>query len=133
MAGIDKKRVRAALVVLFASIYYIARIALSYADMTGSMEFETEQSELVEAIVIFSFLAIGVLGLLTLSGVYLAKPWGYWGTMAVSAYTIVFDIWAFLAVQSSAIAGVIPPAVLTGYLLVARRSHSGRQSDWGDR
>ncbi len=122
----ERRKVLLLLVVLFAALYYAVRIAIFYMSTTGSMEFEEPQSELVEAFVAYSFLAIGVAGLLLLPGVYLLRPWGFWGTVAVSAYTIAFDVWALVAVQSSAGAGILPAAVVMGYMLVARREYLGR-------
>jgi hypothetical protein len=90
------------------------------------MEFEEEQSGLVEGIVVYSFLGIGVLGLALLPGVYLRRPWGLLGTMAVGAYTIAFDVWAAIAVQSSAAAGIFPAAAIAGYLLLVRKDFAGK-------
>lgn len=121
----ERKRILLLLLVLFAALYYVVRVAIFYLSTTGSMEFEEEQSELVEAVVAYSFLAIGVVGLVLLPGVYLLRPWGFWGTVAVSAYTILFDVWALVAVQSSAGAGILPAAVIMGYLLLTRREYLG--------
>ena len=119
----ERRKVLLLLVVLFAALYYVVRVAIFYMSATGSMEFEEPQSELVEAFVSYSFLAIGVAGLLLLPGVYLLRPWGFSGTVAVSVYTIAFDVWALVAVQSSAGAGIIPAAVITGWLLLTRRDY----------
>ena len=119
----DKNGVILVIVVLFAVVYYAARIGIFYAGTTGDIEFEEEQSATVEAFVNYSFLVIGVVGLLTLPGLYLGKPWGQWGTLAVSVYTIVFDVWAFLMVQSSAAAGVIPAGILTAYVLLRMKGY----------
>ena len=119
----DKNRVILVLVVLFAVVYYAARIGIFYAGTTGDIEFEEEQSATIEAFVNYSFLVIGVAGLLALPGLYLGKPWGQWGTLAVSVYTIVFDVWAFLIVQSSAAAGVIPAGILMVYTLLRMKGH----------
>jgi hypothetical protein len=122
----ERKKALLLLVVLFAAFYYAARVAIFYMSTTGSMQFEEEQSDLVEAVVAYSFLAIGVAGFVFLPGVYLRKPWGFWGTIAVGLYTIAFDVWALLAVQSSAGAGIVPAAVVTGYLLLSRGDYIGR-------
>ncbi len=122
----ELKRTALVVVVVFAALYYAVRVAIFYMSTTGSMEFEEEQSDLVEAFVAYSFLAIGVAGLALLPGVYLLRPWGFWGTVAVGIYTIAFDVWAFLAVQSSAGAGVVPAAVVTGYLLLSRDDYLKR-------
>jgi len=109
--------------VLFAAAYYAGRLAIFYAGVTGSMEFEEEQSDLVFDFVTYSFLVIGVVGLLALPGVYMTKPWGFWATMGVCAYTVAFDLWALALVQPSAAAGIIPAAVIAGYLVVKRRDY----------
>ena len=115
------------LIVLFAAIYYVVRVAIFYAGVWGNMAFEEEQSALVEDFVLYSFLAIGVVGLAFLPGVYLQKPWGFWGTVAVGAYTVAFDLWALVAVQASAGAGIIPAGVITGYLVLTRSEFLGRR------
>lgn len=106
--------------VVFAGMYYVMRLALFYEGLAGNAEFESDQSALVEGVVIYSFLLIGVAGLLFLPGVYLLKRWAFLGTLIVSGHTIVFDVWAAIAVQASAAAGIIPAAVIAGYLLHAR-------------
>jgi hypothetical protein len=93
------------------------------------MEFEEAQSALVEDVVSYSFLAIGAVGLMLLPGVYLLKPWGFWGTIAVSVFTMFFDIWAFAAVQASAGAGVFPAGAMIGYLLFTRNDFSYDRAD----
>jgi hypothetical protein len=123
----ERKRMLLVLVVLSAALYYAMRLAIFYVSMSGNMEFAEEQSALVKDFVDYSFLAIGVLGLLMLPGVYLLKPWGFWGTVAVSAYSIAFDLWAFLMVQSSAAMGIIPAAVILGYLLMTSHDYLGER------
>lgn len=49
------------LFLLFAAVYYIARVALFAANQTGGVEFERKVSELAEAVVSYSFLGIGVM------------------------------------------------------------------------
>lgn len=120
----DRKRLILILFAAFSALYYVVRIAIFYQGLTGNMQFEEEQSALVESLVLYSFLAIGVLGLVFLLGVLIRRPWGLWGTVAVSAYTIAFDVWALLLVQSSAIAGVVPAGVIAMYLLLTRKDYS---------
>lgn len=121
----ERKKVILLLVVLFAALYYVVRVAIFYAGVSGDMAFEEGQSALVEAFVLYSFLAIGVAGLALLPGLYLGRAWGFWGTAAVSVYTIAFDLWALVAVQSSAGAGVVPAGVVLGYLVLTRRERLG--------
>jgi hypothetical protein len=129
----ERKRALMMVFLLFAAVYYVARIAIFYAGVTGNMEFEEDQSALVEGVVSYSFLAIGVTGLLLLPGIYLLRYWGFWGTIAVSIYTIAFDLWAFFAVQSSAAAGVIPAAALAGYLIITRNDFTFNRTESGRR
>jgi hypothetical protein len=119
----QRKKILLVLVVLFAAMYYVMRIGIFYLGTTGEMAFEEEQSQFEEEVVSYSFLGIGAAGLLLLPGVYLLKSWGFWGTIAVSIYTIVFDIWAWVLVQSSAAAGIIPAAAIMGYLLLTRQEY----------
>jgi len=109
------------LFLLFCVVYYVARLAVFAMSLSGTNSFENEVSELAEVIVFGSFLAIGVLGLVLLPGVALHRLWGFWGTMALSAYTAVWDIWAAIWVQSSAAIGVVPAAVIIVFLLFYRR------------
>ena len=128
----DRKRVLLLLLVLFALVYYIARIAIFLAVNSGTGGFEEEQSALVVDFVKVSFLVIGIVGLLMLPGLFLMKPWGFWGSVAVSAYTIAFDAWAFFTVQSSAAAGIIPAGIILGYLIFMRKNHLAPSSPTED-
>ncbi|MDH3365943.1 MAG: hypothetical protein OEM29_08090 [Thermoplasmata archaeon] len=119
----ERKKALLILVLLFAAGYYLARVVIFYAGATGNMEFEEEQASLVEDTVIYSFLGIGVAGLLLLPGIFLHEVWGFWGTIAVSIYTIIFDLWAFATVQVSAAIGIIPAAVIIGYLMLMRNDY----------
>ena len=115
------KKAVGVLMLLFAAVYYIGRIAISIAGVTGGMAFEEEQTAVVETVVTVSFLMIGLVGLAMLPGIYLRRLWGFYGTVAVSFYTIAFDLWAFALVQSSAIAGVVPAGIILGYCLFVRK------------
>jgi len=66
------------------------------------------------------FFVLGVLGLLTAFGLWTGERWGYNGTIALSLATIAFDVWAVLAVQSSAAFGIVFPAVFIAYLALVR-------------
>lgn len=125
--SMERKQLLLLIMVVFAALYYVARIGIFYAGQTGSMDFEEEQSAFVENIVVYSFLAIGILGFVFLPGVYLQRQWGLWGTLAVSGCTIAFDIWAAVAVQSSAAAGIVPAAAIAGYLLLVRKNYIGER------
>ncbi|MEM4276608.1 MAG: hypothetical protein QXQ13_03855 [Thermoplasmata archaeon] len=122
---VERKKIVLTLVTLFAAVYYAARLAVFYASLSGDMEFESEQSAAVEALVVYSFLAIGISGLVMLPGMYKCRPWGFWGTLAVSVYTIGFDLWAFATVQSSAAMGILPAAIISAYLVATRKQFIG--------
>jgi uncharacterized membrane protein (DUF2068 family) len=67
------------------------------------------------------FYILGAVGLITAFGLWRQKRWGYLGTLVLSAATTVFDVWAIVAVQSSAAMGIVLPALFIVYLLVIRR------------
>jgi hypothetical protein len=89
--------------------------------LTGTNSFEHEVSPVAEAIVFYSFLGIGVIGFALLPGIALHKWWGLWGTVLLSAYTIAWDLWAAVWVQSSAAIGIFPAAIIMVYLLLYRK------------
>ncbi|MCG7844184.1 MAG: DUF2127 domain-containing protein [Methanomassiliicoccales archaeon] len=71
------------------------------------------------------FFVIGGFGLLTTLGLWTGKKWGYTGTIALSLVTIVFDVWAVLAVQSSAAMGLVLPTIFIVYLVWIRHDLTG--------
>ena len=44
----ELKRVLRVLIVLFAAMYYAARVGIFYLGTTGEMQFEEDQSQLIE-------------------------------------------------------------------------------------
>jgi len=72
-------------------------------------------------------MVLGIGGLIALPALLLLSRWGYWGTIIVSAATIIFDLSATFAIFWTALAGVFVPALLLLYLVhkqsqfVARR------------
>lgn len=118
-------RVLHILIVLFAAVYYVARIVIYYAVSTESTDTGVEMTDLESAVTGISFIAIGVLGLLSLPWFYRMRPWGFWGTIAISVYTIVFDIWGLVAIAPSAAAGIVPAVVLLVYVLVMKDAYLG--------
>ncbi len=109
------------LFLLFCVVYYIARLAVFAMALGSTNSLEHEISQLAENIVFGSFLAIGAIGLALLPGVALYRPWGFWGTVALSLYTVAWDIWAAVWVQSSAAIGIAPAVIIMGYLLLYRK------------
>ena len=119
------KNIVFAFFLLFCVVYYVARLAVYAMSLSGTNSLEHEVSPLAEAIVIYSFLGIGVIGFALLPGIALHKWWGLWGTVLLSAYTVVWDIWAAIWVQSSAAIGIIPAAIIMAYLLLYRKDFLG--------
>jgi uncharacterized membrane protein (DUF2068 family) len=75
-----------------------------------------EEGAIMDAI----FLFLGVGGIVLSYGLFTGKKWGYTGTIGISAFTIVFDVWAIFAVQPSALLGIVLPVVFIVYLVLIR-------------
>lgn len=108
------------LFLVLAAFYYLFRVALAAADLTGGLPLDVEPPAHVRNFLDLSELAIGVLGLAGVAGLYRTRRWGYWTTVALSAYTIAFDGWSAVAVQASAAMGIIPPVLIMAYLYASR-------------
>ena len=119
------KNVAFVIFLLFCAVYYIARLAVFAMALGGTNSFEHEVSKLAGQIVLGSFLGIGVVGFALLPGVALHKPWGFWGTVVLSVYTVAWDVWAAVWVQSSAAIGIAPAAIIMVYLLLYRKDYLG--------
>jgi hypothetical protein len=70
-------------------------------------------------------LALGLAGLVTISGLLLMTRWGYWGTIGVSLVTIAFDGVSGVTVSFTAFAGLILPVIFLVVLLPRRASNFG--------
>lgn len=66
------------------------------------------------------FSILGVAGVATSFGLALGKTWGLYGTVAFSVLTIAFDVWAMVAVQFTAVFGLVLPAVFIVYLVLRK-------------
>jgi hypothetical protein len=66
------------------------------------------------------FLFLGLSGIVLTYGLMTGKKWGYTGTIGISVLTIVFDVWAIIAVQPTALLGLILPTVFIVYLVMRR-------------
>ncbi len=107
---------------LFVLAYNVFRVALFAMTQTGAVKPDHPLDALTNAIVGYSELAIGLVGLAALPGLMYIRLWGFWATVAVNAYAIVFDAVSAVAVQPSAAGGVIPPVViLLGLILFRHR------------
>lgn len=104
---------------LLAALQGLARIVVPLVISTGDgSALETPVSDEVMLFIDLMFYALGVLGLLTAFGMWTGKRWGSIGTLVLSAVTIIFDVWAVLAVQSSAAMGLVLPIVFIIYLAI---------------
>ncbi len=106
---------------LFVLAYNLFRVALFAMTQTGAVKPDHPLDALTNAIVVYSELAIGVVGLAALPGLLWAKPWGYWATVGINVYAIVFDAASAVAVQLSAAGGVVPPVIIVAALALAFR------------
>lgn len=110
------------IICLLAALQGVARIIIPIMLSAGSGPvLETPVSDEVMAFINGMFLALGGLGFLTAFGLWTGRRWGYTGTIALSLLTIVFDVWAVLAVQWSAAMGLVLPVVFIAYLALFHR------------
>ncbi len=109
-----------ALFVLFLVAYNIFRVGLFVMTQTGAVKPDHPLDPAFNAIVVYSELAIGAVGLAAVPGLLGSRAWAFWVTLGVSAYAIVFDGVSAVAVQLSAAGGVIPPVVVLLFLLILR-------------
>ena len=70
------------------------------------------------------FLFLGIAGVVLTYGLLAGKKWGYNGTLGISAFTIVFDVWAIIAIQPTALLGIVLPVVFIVYLVMRRNEFS---------
>ncbi len=110
-----------ALFLLFVLAYNVFRVALFGMTQTGAVKPDHPLDSLTNSIIVYSELAIGLVGLAAVPGLVYSKAWGFWTTAAVNVYAIVFDAASAVVVQPSAAGGVIPPVVILLGLLVFRR------------
>ncbi len=109
-----------AVFLLFVLAYNLFRVALYAMTQTGAVKPDHPLDSLVNAAVVYSELAIGVVGLLAIPGLARSRPWGFWLTVGVNVYAIVFDTASAVGVQLSAAGGVIPPVIVLLVLVALR-------------
>ena len=109
-----------ALFLIFLLAYNVFRVALFAMTQTGVITTDRPIDPTVNTIVVYSELAIGLVGLVAVPGLVRSRAWGFWATAGVNVYAIVFDAAAAVAVQLSAAGGVVPPLVILVLLLVFR-------------
>ncbi len=111
-----------ALFLLSVLAYNVFRVALFGMTQTGAVKPDHPLDGLTNAVVVYSELAIGLVGLVAIPGLVGSKRWGFWTTVAVSAYAIVFDAVSAVAVQPSAAGGVVPPVIILLLLVLPFRA-----------
>ena len=67
-----------------------------------------------------TFILLGALGMITAYGLWSNRAWGLTGTIALSLFTIVFDLWAMFEYQMSAAMGLFLPVVFIIYLYLIK-------------
>ncbi|KAF5072697.1 hypothetical protein DSECCO2_198800 [anaerobic digester metagenome] len=120
------KRKGLIIVCVLAVIQSIARFAipLSLSTMDGPV-LENPVSDELMMFINGMFYLLGLFGFVTAYGLWTQKRWGYFGTLALSAATIAFDVWAIVTVQWSAAMGIVLPALFIAYLLLIRKDFDG--------
>jgi len=88
-------------------------------DLTTLLEHPVTDPTLVITV---PFLLLGAFGLVTAAGLMVRKPWGVYGTIALSVATIAYDAWAIVAIQATAVMGIVLPAAFIAYLLMTRKN-----------
>jgi len=83
---------------------------------TGMRQFlDVPISDITSLVLFIMFLLLGALGFIAAFGLLARRKWGFWGTIFVSAATIIFDIWG-LTIQFTAAIGLIVPLISILYL-----------------
>ncbi|MBI0582952.1 MAG: hypothetical protein ISF22_01860 [Methanomassiliicoccus sp.] len=71
-------------------------------------------------VIIAPFLILGLAGAAATASLAMGRQWGVQATVAVSVATIVYDMYAALTVQSSAVIGLVVPVITITYLAIKR-------------
>ena len=129
------KRTRTVLVVgIFAIIEALLRLFFYYEAVYAHVPLLNPMPPVSTMIIINSInLALGLAGLLVISGFLLLTGWGYWGTVAVSIATVVFDGVSAATVSATAFAGLILPVMFLVLLLPKRAQYLGGHTPVGFR
>ncbi len=116
------KRKGLIVVCALAVVQAIARFAIPLSlSAAGGPVLENPVSDEVMIFINAMFYLLGFFGFVTALGLWKQKRWGYLGALALSAATIVFDVWAVVTVQASAAMGIVLPAVFIAYLMLIRK------------
>jgi|GEM_PF-723430 len=87
------------------------------AELTTMLEHPVTDVTLV---ITLPFLLLGVLGIVAAVCLLAERAWGLYGTVALSLVTIAYDAWAIVAIQPTAVLGIVLPVAFTVYLLMRR-------------
>ena len=122
MRSLDKKNRTLTIICLLAAIQSALRMGLVGLIMnSGFPATEKYVTPDVQAYITVMFAALGVLGFVLTYALYRRTAVGYYGTIALSAVTIAFDIWAIMAIQPTPVLGIILPVVFIVYLVLRRK------------
>lgn len=125
----QKRRWPVLLFLLFVLAYNLFRVALFAMTRTGAVTPDHPLDPTVDAVVAYSELVIGIVGLAALPGLAGSRSWGFWATVVVNAYAVGFDALSAVVVQLSAAGGVVPPVIILLLLFVFRRRFASRKED----
>ena len=115
------------MVCVLALIQSVLRFAFPASILqTGFPDTERIVSPDIQAMILATFVIIGIAGVITTYGLWIGARWGYTGTIALSMVTIAFDVWAVAAVQATALVGLVLPALFIVYLIANRSDFPGR-------
>ena len=120
VTSLEHKRTRIAigLICALSLVQCVLRFAIAGVLMTGGLaDTANALSGEVQAFIISMFVAIGAAGVVTTYGLWKGTRWGYRGTVGLSVAIILFDVWGIVAVQPTALMGMVLPAMFIAYLL----------------
>jgi len=122
MKFLDNKNRTLTIICLLAALQSALRLLLVGVIINGG--FPTTEKYVtpdVQAYILVMFAALGVLGFVLTYALFKRMAVGYYGTIALSAVTIVFDVWAIYAIQPTPVLGIILPVVFIVYLVLRRK------------
>lgn len=113
---------------LLAVLQSLMRFAIAGSILMGNIDAWDEalqtpiSAEMMLALNII-FLLLGAFGIIFAAGLWTKKRWGLSGTIALSIATIIFDVWAILEFQPTAVMGLFLPVIFIAYLLWTKEEY----------
>lgn len=95
---------------LLSALQSVFRLYFFYLGVTGAELFDVEVATSTQQMINYTFLLIGIGGIITAFGLWQLKSWGYYGTILLSIGIIIFDAWG-LTIQKTAALGLILPVI----------------------